>query len=461
MAGRDLSQDQIRRMNAMLEELAAGGLLDGVSDEDKGDPQYVTELYTKQIVDPRSNQFVVEGDKGMLDGSTASSFANHYGGAPKQYSATEQERYNSSQPPGGDYNNWQWTGAYGWQYKGNAEDGTAGKSSFINDAGQRVHHDPVPSLERDQEWWDSKRALIGLEDAWSRGGDQFLREGGRYNEQTNPYVETAAMRQASQQSLMNSPAGGGVYDPKTNTTFFGGMHYQGDTTKGKELSSFSPEDQQYLTHDRYYTGMDQLTPEGYKYISDAVGRTGNGNPFIDTFDHDVDKALGYLGDKGYNPFYSNNGWIHQDMIDRNRELGRQGEGLTDYEKRKEGNIADYMYNAFSDSSMINQRGNALRNWAKWKEDNKINENSLYSRRMDQGTFNKLGLGDMGLTFDNSFGRPTNGANVASGGTNTAVNQGGSSATPQVKQGGFLDAYLKRQQEIKPSVMSLMQELEDS
>jgi hypothetical protein len=80
--------------------------------------------------------------------------------------------------------------------------------------------------------------------------------------------------------------------------------------------------------------------------------------------------------------------------------------------------------------------------------------------MDQGTFNKLGLGDMGLTFDSSYGRPTNGANVASGGFNKDVNQGGTAPT-RVKQGGFLDTYLKRQQEIKPSVMSLMQELEDS
>jgi len=459
MAGQDLSQDQIRRMNAMLEELASGGLLDGVSDEDKADPQYVTDLYTKQIVDVKANEFVVEGDEGML-GGTANDFSNHYGGAPKQYSATDEERYNSRQPPGGDYANWQWTGAYGWQYKGNEADGTAGKSSYLNDAGQRVHHDPVPSLQRDSEWWDSKRALIGLEDAWAAGGDQFLREGGLYNEQSNPYVETQAMREASQAALAQTPSGGGVYDPTTNTTFFGGMHYQGDMTQGKTQADYSAEDWQYLEHDRYYTGMDQLTPQGYKYISDAVGRTGNGNPFIDTFDWDVDRALGYLGDDGYNPFYGNKGRIHQDMIDRDRELGRRGDELTAYEQRKEGNIADYMYNAFGDSSMIKHRGDALRNWNRWKEDTKINEKSLYSRRMDQGTFNKLGLGDMGLTFDSSYGRPTNGANVASGGFNTAVNQGGTAPT-RVKQGGFLDTYLKRQQEIKPSVMSLMQELEDS
>ena len=449
MAGRDLSQDQIRRMNAMLEELAAGGFLNGVSDEDKGDPQYVTDLYTKQIVDPRANQFIVEGDNGMLSGSTATSFSNHYGGAPKQYSATDQERYNSSQPPGGDYNNWQWAGAYGWIYKGNAEDGTLGKSSFINDAGQRVHHDPVPSLERDQQWWDSKRATIGLEDAWARGGDQFLREGGLYNATTNPYVYTDEMRQADQAALAQTPSGGGVYDPVTNTTFFGGMHYQGDMTQGKTIDDYTPEEWQYLEHDRYYTGMDQLTPQGYKYISDAFGRTGNVNPFVTTFDHDVDRQLQYLGDSNWNPFYGDRGRVHQDMFDRNRELGRLGEGLTDYEKRKEGNIADYMYNAFSDPSMIRHRSQALNNWERWKGDNKINEKSLYARRMDQGTFDKLGLGDMGLTFDSSYGRPNNGANVASGGTNTAV-----------KQGGFLDAYLKRQQEIKPSVMSLMQELED-
>ena len=442
MAGQDLSSDQIRRMNAMLEELAAGGLLDGVSDEDKADPRYVTDLYTKQIVDPRANQFVVEGDEGagML------TFENHYGGAPKQYTATDQERYNSNHPPGGDYANWQWAGNYGWQYKGNADDGTAGKSSYINDAGQRVHHDPVPGLQRDDQHWDSKRATIGLSDAWAAGGDQFLREGGRYNESTNPYVETPEMRAQAQAGLMNSPSGGGVYDPVTNTTAWGGMHYQGDMTQSKTQADYSAEDWQSLTHDRYYTGKDQLTPEGFNYIREQNGGRATVSPFSDTFDHDIDRQLQYLGDSNYNPFYQNRGWIHQDMLDRDRELGRRGAELTAYEQRKEGNIADYMYNAFGDASMIKHRGTALNNWNQWKTDNKLNENAMYTRKMDQRTFNTLGLGDMGLTFDNSFGRPNAPANTGA---------------PAVKKDSFLDAYLKRQAEVKPSVMSLMQELEDS
>ena len=448
MAGQDLSKDQIRRMNAMLEELAEGGFLDGVSDEDKADPKYVTELYTKQIVDPRANQFIVDGDtgNGMLD--TWTDFSNHYGGRPNVYTATDEERYNRKQPPGGDYYNWQWAGNYGWIYRGNPDDGTAGKSSFINDAGQRVHHDPVPSLQRDEEWWDSKRATIGLENAWASGGDQFLREGGLYNRESNPYVETAEMRAANQAALAGTPTGGGVYDPETDSTYFGGFHYAGDMTKGKTEADFSPEVwESMVNNDRFYTGKGQLTPEGYGYISEALGNDGgNGNPFVYLYDWDMDRALGYLGDDNYNPFYQNNGWIHQDMIDRNRELGRQGDELTDYEKRKEGNIADYMYNAFRDPSMIKHRGTALNNWNTWKDDTKINENSLYTRKMDQGTFNKLGLGEMGLTFDNSFGRP-----------NAPVNTG----APSVKKDGFLETYLKRQAEVKPSVMSLMQELEDS
>ena len=446
MAGQDLSKDQIRRMTAMLKELADGGFLDGVSDEDKADPQYVTELYTKQIVDARANEFIVEDDDGTGMLNTSTDFSNHYGGAPKQYTATDQERYNYSQPPGGDYANWQWAGAYGWIYKGNEEDGTADKSSYINDAGQRVHHDPVPSLQRDQQHWDSHRATIGLSDAWASGGDQFLREGGLYNATSNPYAYTPEMQAADQAAANATPSGGGVYDPETNTTYFGGMHYQGDMTQGKGEADYSSEDWQYLTNDRYYTGMDQLTPQGYKYISDAMGRTGNGNPFINTFDHDVDRQLQYLGDSDWNPFYSNSGRLHQDMLDRNRELGRLGEGLTDYEKRKKGNIADYLYDAFKDPSMIRHRSTALNNWNQWKSDNKINENSMYARRMDQGTFNKLGLGDMGLTFDASYGRPANSGNVSS--------------STRTNQGNFLDAYLKRKAEITPSVMSLMTELED-
>ena len=461
MAGQDVSQEQMAGLQAMLAQLKDGGLLTGDADSNANKEYYGDDLYDIDVIrDIRyQNEVIMDDDKGMMGGGvdTASDFTNHYGGAPKQYTATQEEQYNSSQPPGGDYTNWQWAGPYGWVYKGNEADGTLGKSSYINDAGQRVHHDPVPSLQRDNEWWDSKRATIGLAEAWASGGDQFLREGGLYDRESNPYVETQAIRNANQAALANSPSGGGVYDPTTDTTYFGGMHYQGDMTQGKTQADFTPEAWSSLeNNDRYYTGKGQLSPEGYKYISDAVGRTGNGNPFISTYDHDVDRQLQYLGDSNWNPFYGDRGRVHQDMFDRNRELGTLGEGLTDYEKRREGNIADYMMDAFRDSSMIKHRGGALRNWAKWKSDNRINEKSLYARRMDQGTFNKLGLGDMGLTFDSSYGRP----NVASGGFNTDVNQGGS-ASAQVKQGGFLDTYLKRREENKPSVMSLMQELEDS
>ena len=85
MAGQDLSRDQIRRMNAMLEELAAGGFLDGVSDEDKADPQYVTELYTKQVVDPRANQFTVDGDTGNGMLNTSADFSIAFVGIQPQF----------------------------------------------------------------------------------------------------------------------------------------------------------------------------------------------------------------------------------------------------------------------------------------------------------------------------------------------------------------------------------------
>lgn len=448
MAGRDVSQEQMTNLQAMLQQLKSGGLLTGEADSNANKEYYGDDLYDVDVVrDNRyRNEVIMADDRGNADTST--DFSNHYGGAPKQYTATEQERYNSSQPPGGDYANWQWAGAYGWVYKGNAEDGTLGKSSYLNDAGQRVHHDPVPSLQRDNEWWDSKRATIGLAEAWASGGDQFLREGGLYNRTTNPYVETQAMRDASQAALNATPSGGGVYDPETDTTYFGGMHYRGDMTQGKTQADYTPQEWQHLTNDRYYTGMSQLTPQGWQYIREQNGGRATISPFINSFDHDVDRQLRYLGDSNWNPFYGDRGRIHQDMLDRNRELGTLGDGLTDYEKRREGNIADYMMDAFRDPSMLRHRGTALRNWNQWKNDNKINDNSMYARRMDQGTFNKLGLGDMGLTFDSSYGRPANSGNVSNDSSNT------------VKQGGFLDAYLKRRAGVTPSVMSLMTELED-
>ena len=478
MAGRDMSNEQLRQLQAMLGQLEQGGLLSGsFGREEEKQADYAEDLYKPQQARRPQNEFVVDGDNGTGTTDTWSDFSNHYGGAPKQYTATQEEQYNRSQPPGGDYSNWYWVEPYGWTYKGNAEDGTAGKSSYINDAGQRVHHDPVPSLERDQQWWDSKRATIGLSGAWARGGDQFLREGGRYNETSNPYVETQDMREASQAAAANSPSGGGVYDPDTNTTFYGGMHYLGDHTQGKTQEDYSAEDWQYLTNDRYYTGVDQLTPQGWQYIKEQNGGRNTVSPFVSTFDWDVDRQLEYLGDSNWNPFYGGDGSIHQDMIDRDRQLGKIGEGLTDYEKRKEGNIADYMYNAFKDPSMLKHRGTALNNWSQWQKNNKINSKSLYARRMDQSTFDKLGLGDMGLTFDSSYGRPNNGANVASGTrakqdgfldsylkSNKPIHSGSMGVDPYVGKPvgeSFLDKYMERKNEIKPSVMSLMQELEDS
>jgi hypothetical protein len=53
-------------------------------------------------------------------------------------------------------------------------------------------------------------------------------------------------------------------------------------------------------------------------------------------------------------------------------------------------------------------------------------------------------------------RPVNPAGLATGGARPEAPAG-----PQVKPGGFMESYLKKKAENKPSVMSLMTELKDA
>lgn len=251
---------------------------------------------------------------------------NYYGGRQNTYTATDAQRANALQPPNGDYANWMWIPGMGWQYTGNEEDGTAGKSSYLDkQTGERVHHEPERTFDRDQQWWDEKRPLINGMDAWKSGGDVYGKtEGGLYSAD-NPYVYTEEMASQDAVTHANSMAGAGVYDPITDTTFYGGMSYSGDQTQGKTQEDYSSQDWSYLTNDRYYEGHDQLTAAGEAARREAMGGQATINPFIDSFSHDVSPLLAAFNDKSYNPFY---GATNQKMIDRSRELGHIGEGLT-------------------------------------------------------------------------------------------------------------------------------------
>ena len=430
---------------------------------------------------------------------TRSSFGdwNYYGGPPKQYKATEEERYNSAQPPGGDYANWTWIPNMGWQYVGNEEDGTAGMSSRIDkETGERVHYEPERTFDRDDKLWNMQRPLIGGRQAWENGADIYGKtEGGIYNAETNPYVYTDEMRARDEAAAVGTMAHSGVYDPVTNTTMFGGMSYAGDQTAGKTEADYSAEDWEWMNTGRYYEGHDQISDAGRAAWEEAMAGRGGGGPLIDTFHHDVSPLLDAYNNKNYNPFY---GSVTQATTDRSRELGHIGEGKTAYERRSENNIMDYLYREFGSVDQAKNRSAVGDAWDKYLKDNNLDAKHFYNAKMTESTFKKMGLDkykDFNAEFntsagggipDNPFGDTSGGGGSFSGARNkermsTAArgmmsddrgfgpqpgdaprHSGSMGVNPfsKPKEGGFLDTYMKRKNESKPSVMSLMKEVEE-
>lgn len=465
---KDQSARQMAEMRRMLAQVGEGGLLGlGGSlpggDDDRRESAYIDELFeVSGPIKPTGGFIVEEQAQGSAEGAGAnegrSSFGdyNYYGGAPTERYATQEERFNPNNPPGGDYDRWYWTPTLGWQYRGSETDGTRGKSSYFTDSGERAHYDSPPQMHRDARWWDPKRATIGLREAWEAGGDVMAEY--RYDKETNPFVYTPEMQQAAETAY--TPANYGVYDPTTDTTMFGGMAYQGNQTGGRELSSFSEEDQKWLQEDQYYTGHGQFRPEGSAALSEALGGRAAGNPFVNTFEQDVDRQVKYLGDAGWNPFYGDRGRIHQDVLDGQRAAGVIGEEITAYEKRSDNNAMDYLYNALSSRDQVGNRRAVRDRWEQYLSDMNLSADNFYNAKMNKNLFNRLGLSDFGLEFDPSFG----GNSGMMGGTGFKLPEqyqsGSSSQGIEENRGGFMKSYMEERNKSKPSVMSLFDEMEN-
>jgi hypothetical protein len=457
---KDQSARQMAEMRRMLAQVGEGGLLGlGISlpggDDDRRESAYIDELFEVSEEQRLPEGFVVRDAESDPNAGRTATFENHYGGAPVQRYATEQERYNANNPPGGDYDRWHWVPTLGWQYRGSESDGTRGKSSYFTDSGERAHYDSPQQMYRDPRWWDPKRATIGLREVWEGGGDVLAEY--RYDDE-NPYVYTPEMQRQAETAY--TPANYGVYDPTTDTTMFGGMAYQGNQTVGKTQADYSPEDWQYLEHDRYYTGHSQFRPEGSTALSEALGGRAAGNPFVNTYEQDVDRQLQYLGDSAWNPFYGYHGRIHQDVIDGQRASGVLGEELTAYEKRSDNNAMDYLYNALSSRDQVGNRRAVRDRWDKYLGDMNLSADNFYNAKMTKNLFNRLGLSDFGLEFDSSFG----GDSGMMGGTGFKLPEqyqsGSSSQGIEQNRGGFMKSYMEERNKIKPSVMSLFDEMEN-
>lgn len=464
---KDQSARQMQEMRRMLAQVGEGGLLGldaslpgGV--DDRRESGYIDELFEVSGPYQPTGGFVVEeAARGAADGDSESrsSFGDYtyYGGAPTERYATQEERYNPNNPPGGDYDRWFWNPTLGWQYRGSESDGTRGKSSYFTDSGERAHYDAPPQMQRDARWWDPKRATIGLREAWESGGDVLAEY--RYDKDTNPFVYTPEMQQEAETSY--NPANYGVYDPTTDTTMFGGMSYRGDLTGGKTEADYSPEDWQWLQEDRHYTGHGQFRPEGSAALSEALGGRAAGNPFVNTFEQDVDRQVKYLGDAGWNPFYGDRGRIHQDVIDGQRAAGVLGEELTAYERRSANNAMDYLYNALGSRDQVGNRRQVRDRWEKYLGDMNLSADNFYNVKMNKNLFNRLGLSDFGLEFDSSFGGDSNSMMGGSGFKLPEQYKSGFGGQGiEQNRGGFMESYMEERNKNKPSVMSLFNEMEN-
>jgi hypothetical protein len=352
-----------------------------------------------------------------------------------QLTATEEERWNQASAPGGDTVNWSYLPQYGWQYTGNQVDGTAGKSSYINDAGERVHYDSPAGFDQfNSTEMEHGRALNNALDIWSKGGDVFAQEGGRYSAE-NPYVESpeeALRRKAEAAAYERSYS----YDPVTNRTSWGGEG--GFSTAGAPKSIPITDEMRARMNDptqRDYSGVSSFSKQGRDILNEAFnGRAQSPFGGIMGNSEAVDHLIKKFQDDSFNPFYAR---------------GREGDKA--YDRRSANNIMDYLYKEFGGNDQIANRGQVMRNWNAFAEEHGGTDR-MYNRRMDEATFNKLGL-DKFKDFNADFS-----PSRFKGGNPMTGLLGGEA---EVKKGGFLDTYLKRKNESKPSVMSLMKELEDT
>ena len=369
-----------------------------------------------------------------------------------QLTATEEERWNYNSAPGGDSVNWHYVPHMGWQYRGNQVDGTAGKSSYINDAGERVHYDSTGGFDDfNSTEMEHARALNNALDIWSKGGDVFAQEGGRYSAE-NPYVESpeeAAQRRAASAEYDRTH----VYDPETNTTWHGGGIGQGFSSKGERKSIPITDEMRRQMNDPYardYSGVSSFSKQG----RDILNKAFNGRAFspfggIMGNSEAVDHLIEKFQDKDFNPLYARGG----------------------SKNKSDNNLMDYIYKEFGTNDQIANRRDVIKRYEDYKKRMNLKDKHFMNTRMSKSLFDQMGLGDF-KDFNSEFAPNTGlpkvnplSPNGKGGGMMANPNQAPSGKLPDMpnttpKPGGFLENYLKRRDEAKPSVMSLMKEVEE-
>ena len=278
--------------------------------------------------------------------------------------------------------------------------------------------------------------------------------------------------------------------------------------------------QRQSSHNWYYGGMDHFNPsmetskndshedyansspwleEANAYLASVNGGNQWIDPWIATFDHDRGGTFNAIKEDNYNPFVGNEGaWIDPNSehgVDARSSINGTGVGYRD------DSIAGWFKDAFAGEDMIKHRRDAVIGLNQWNgQERNPDYNSSMDRgekwrngkghglnkattRMSQQYFDEMGLAEKyGLTYNDprpqqyadAYAAVTGGGSAggymggnfmdnynatqapATGGVRQAAPAG-----PQVKPGGFMESYLKKKAESKPSVMSLMTELKDA
>ena len=279
--------------------------------------------------------------------------------------------------------------------------------------------------------------------------------------------------------------------------------------------------QRQASQSYYYGGMDHFKPtttltgdDVYDYRNggewetaaaeyyNSIGRPQGSSPWrVMGSDHSRGGDFRAMQEENYNPFIGNEGaWVTPEGNDLRGSINGTAEGYRD------DSIAGWFKEAFAGKDMIQHRRDALHGLNQWNgQEINPDYNSSMDRgekwrngkghglnkattRMSQKYFDEMGLAEKyGLTYDDprpqeyadAYAKVTGGGSTGGGymggsfmdnynaqrpnpaGLATGGPRPAAPAGPQVKPGGFMESYLKKKAESKPSVMSLMTELKDA
>ena len=267
--------------------------------------------------------------------------------------------------------------------------------------------------------------------------------------------------------------------------------------------------QRQASQSYYYGGMDHFKPtttltgdDVYDYRNggewetaaaeyyNSIGRPQGSSPWrVMGSDHSRGGDFRAMQEENYNPFIGNEGaWVTPEGNDLRGSINGTAEGYRD------DSIAGWFKDQFAGQDMVQHRRNAitdLNNWSSREraEDGTSRDINKGTTRMSQRAFDEMGLAEKyGLSYDDprpqeyadAYAKVTGGGSAGGGymGGSFMDNYNGSQspnpaglatggprpaapAGPQVKPGGFMESYLKKKAENKPSVMSLMTELKDA